>query len=112
MFFNNKQGILGEETIRQILQSFPLYSTWVGIILLDDFISQWLYTQASMQVWIRSASLYVLLNQFNEDKGLCSCLRPDVPFSYCCSAALTIFFSYEFNNNQKLYEDENVFGYH
>ena len=98
MLFNNKQGILGEETgelmvICQILQSFPLYSTWVGMILIDDFILQWLSTQASMQVWIRSASLYVLLNQFNEDKGLCSCLRPDVPFSYCCSAALIQFFS-------------------
>ena len=35
-----------------------------------------------MQVMIRSASLYVLLNQLNGDKTmeLHSCLKPDVPF--------------------------------
>ena len=33
------------------------------------FDSQWLSAQASMQVLVISASLYVLVNQLNEDKG-------------------------------------------
>ena len=33
------------------------------------FDSQWLSTQASMQVLIQSASLYVLFNRLNRDNG-------------------------------------------
>ena len=52
-------GILRQERLLQII-----------------FNSQWLSTQAITQLLIRSALLYVLLNQ--QPKGICSCLKLDV----------------------------------